>query len=240
MWGTAINCAAIVAGGSLGAARDWSLGASSQSRIKLGLGAATAIIGVRGIWLSLSNGSLATAARGFAVMMAALMSGKILGRLLRLQRLSNRVGRYARVEMARRDSGGGKSVSTGFKVCAGLFCAAPLALLAPLQEGLDRGLCPVLAKSALDGMAALAFAEIFGWGVILSAAPVAALQGSVWMAAAVAEPYLRARGMVEPVGAVCGFLLLCVSLIILEVRKIEVADYLPALAIAPWMTSYWR
>jgi uncharacterized membrane protein YqgA involved in biofilm formation len=240
MWGTAINCAAIMVGACLGLARDWRLGARRQSQIKVGLGVATALIGIRGICLSLSGVGIAGAGRGFVVMMAALMAGKVLGRMLCLQQLSNRLGRFARQEMARIESGAATSPSVAMRVCAGLYCAAPLAFLGPLQEGLERNLFPVLAKSALDGMAAFAFVDIFGWGVVLAVAPVAALQGSLWMAAAAAEPYLRSRGLVEPVGAVCGFLLFCVSLIILEVRKVEIADYLPALVIAPVLAAYWR
>jgi hypothetical protein len=55
-----------------------------------------------------------------------------------------------------------------------------------------------------------------------------------------AEPLLREQGLVDPVNAVGGLLVFCVALIILELKKIELTDYLPSLAFAPLITWLWR
>ncbi len=177
---------------------------------------------------------------GLAVVLVGLSLGKIIGRLLSLQRGSNRLGRYAREEMVRHEGGGPRIPATGLKVCAALFCAAPLAILGPLQESLDDNPYPLFLKAALDGLAAFAFAGMFGWGVLLSIAPVGAFQGSIWMAGRGMEPYLRAHDMVDSVSGVSGFLVFCVGLIILEVRRVEIAAYLPGLAVAPFLARYWK
>jgi uncharacterized membrane protein YqgA involved in biofilm formation len=39
---------------------------------------------------------------------------------------------------------------------------------------------------------------------------------------------------------VCGFLVVYVSLIVFEVKKVELADYFPAIAIAPFLAWLFR
>jgi uncharacterized membrane protein YqgA involved in biofilm formation len=42
------------------------------------------------------------------------------------------------------------------------------------------------------------------------------------------------------VGATGGLLIFCVALLVLNLRKVEVSDYLPSLAFAPLLTWFWR
>jgi uncharacterized membrane protein YqgA involved in biofilm formation len=50
---------------------------------------------------------------------------------------------------------------------------------------------------------------------------------------------LEPHRLVDPVNATAGLLIFCVALIIFEVRKIEVTDYLPSLVFAPLLTWWW-
>ena len=239
MLGTALNCAAILAGGCAGLGRQGRLSPRLQSQIKVGLGSATAYIGLKILWTSL-NGGFSGVFHGVLLLLIGLALGKLAGRALHFQRASNRLGRFAREEMTRLNSAETKTPATGFKVCAALFCAAPLTFLGPLQEAFDANIYPLVIKSLLDGLAAFAFAGMFGWGVLLSALPVAALQGTIWLAAGRLEPFLRAHDLLDPVSGVTGFLIFSVALIILEIKKVEVADYLPSLVIAPLLASIWK
>ena len=92
----------------------------------------------------------------------------------------------------------------------------------------------------MDGLAAMSFVSIFGWGVLFSAVPVLVLQGTISLACARwALPFLEAHNLTDSVNATGGFLIFCVALVIFEVRKIQVTDYLPALAIAPLLAWWW-
>jgi len=239
MLGTALNCAAILIGGCAGLGRHGRLSARLQSQIKVGLGAATAFIGLKILWVSLSGG-FSRISRGVLLLLVALALGKLAGRRLHFQRFSNGLGRFAREQIAGREPNAAPSPAIGFKVCAALFCAAPLAFLGPVEEALEANLYPILVKSFLDGLATFAFAGMFGRGVVLSVVPVAALQGSIWMLADRLEPFLRARDLVDSISGVCGFLIFCVALIILEIRRVEVADYLPSLVVAPLLALIWK
>lgn len=241
MLGTAVNCAAIVIGGVAGLSGGGRMTARHQSQFKVGLGVAAVYVGLRMVWGSL-NGGFGQVLRELCVILVGLMIGKTAGKMLFLQRGSNRLGRYAREEMEKaetREEGVARAPGTGLKVCAALFCVAPLAFLGPLQEALEDNPYPLLVKSVLDGLAAFAFAGMFGWGVLLSVIPVAAVQGTVWMAGRGLEGYLRAHDLIGPVTGVSGFLVFCAGLIILEIRRIEVAAYLPALAAAPLVARWF-
>jgi uncharacterized membrane protein YqgA involved in biofilm formation len=239
MVGTVLNCAAILVGGAAGLGRRRSLSPRLQSQIKVWLGAGTAYIGLKMIWNSI-RGGFSGVLRDLVLLWISLVLGKIIGGLLHLQRSTNSLGRFAREEMEAAGADGANPPSRGLKVCAALFCAAPLALLGPLQEALDDNLYPLVVKSLLDGLAAFAFAGLFGWGTLLSALPVAALQGSIWLAARGLEPSLRAHALTDPIIAASGFLVFCAALIILEIRKVRVADYLPSLILAPLLAFAWK
>jgi uncharacterized membrane protein YqgA involved in biofilm formation len=66
------------------------------------------------------------------------------------------------------------------------------------------------------------------------------LQGTISLACArFLLPLLEPHRLVDPVNATAGLLIFCVALIIFEVRKIEVTDYLPSLVFAPLLTWWW-
>jgi uncharacterized membrane protein YqgA involved in biofilm formation len=165
------------------------------------------------------------------------------GKWLRLQKLSNSIGRRATRTLAAPSSQSKSRRNEGFLMATGLFCAGPLALLASVQEGLN-GFSPLfLVKAGIDGLATYAFCETFGWGVILSALPVLALESALIRGTQLLEPLLRGRPwpLFDPVNAIDGLLVFCVAMIISGLKKFEVADYFPSLAFAPLLTWWlWR
>src|SRR5262249_27251445 len=155
---------------------------------------------------------------------AALMLGRLVGRLLHLQKMSNRLGHFAREKMAAASADNPRRFSDGFNVCAVLFCAAPLGILGSISEGLTTApgaatgyFYPLAIKAVMDGLAAMSFVVLFGPGVMLSAVPVLAFQGSITvLASRVLQPFLLAHGLVDSVTATAGLLIFCVALIIFE------------------------
>ena len=74
-----------------------------------------------------------------------------------------------------------------------LFCVGPLTILGSFEDGARGDILLLGIKSALDGVAALAFGASLGAGVLLSAVTVLVVQGSLTAAA-----YLS-RGVLDPV-----------------------------------------
>ncbi len=106
-----------------------------------------------------------------------------------------------------------------------------------MQDGLSGYYYPLAVKAVMDGLGTMGFALLFGWGVLMSALPVLAFQGTITLVCAqYLRPFLEAHGLVDSVNAVGGLLVFCVALLIFEIRRIEVTDYLPALIFAPLLT----
>jgi uncharacterized protein len=233
MIGAILNAAGIAVGGAAGLVRDRALSEGQESFCKVGLGVLTVFYGLRLTWLSLSGG-LGEILKELGVVILALMLGKATGQLLRLQRLSNRLGRAARKGLDAATPNAGRKAGDGFKVCALLFCAAPLGILGAVQDGVSGYYYPLAVKAVMDGLAALGFARVFGAPVILAAVPVLAMEGTITLiCAGPLAPWLAARGLVDPLNATGGLLVFSVALVILGLKRIELADYLPSLMFAP-------
>ena len=240
MIGTALNVAGILIGGVAGLVRRKPLSPANESFFKVALGVFTVFYGLRLTWLSV-NGTFLQILKQLLIAVLALMLGKLTGRLLRLQKMSNRLGRAARERIAARKPGVPGRLNEGFKTCAALFCAAPLAILGSVQDGLSEYYYPLAVKAVMDGLATLGFVLLFRWGVMLAALPVLAFQGTLTLVCAqFLKPFLEAHGLIDPVNAAGGLLVFSVALVILELKKIELADYLPSLAFAPLLTWVCR
>jgi hypothetical protein len=104
-------------------------------------------------------------------------------------------------------------------------------------------LSPVLLiKTVVDGLTAMSFVMTFGWSVIVAAIPVLAFEGAIIRGTSVLAVALRHSPLplLDSIAATDGLLIFSVALIILEVRKIAVADYLPSLALAPFLTWIFK
>jgi len=236
MIGTALNVAGILIGGVVGLVRRKPFSPARESFFKVALGVLTVFYGLRLTWVSL-NGSLWQILKQLLIAVLALMLGRLTGRLLHLQKMSNQLGREARERIAATKPADSGRLSDGFKTCAALYCAAPLAMLGALQDGLSGYYYPLAVKAVMDGLGTMGFALLFGWGVLLSALPVLAFQGTITLVCAqYLRPLLEAHGLVDSLNAVGGLLVFCVALLIFEIRRIEVTDYLPALIFAPLLT----
>ena len=242
MIGTILNAAGIVIGGIIGLSRRQPLSVHTESYFKVVLGAFTVFYGLRLTWVSIS-GSFFEVLKQLAIAILALILGKLSGRLLHLQKISNRVGHRAREAIGAATAGDPERFSKGFQTCAALFCAAPLGILGAIQEGLSLSqyFYPLAIKAVMDGLAAMGFVSIFGRGVLLAALPVLAFQGTITLLVArVLEPILDLHNLLNSCNAVGGLLVFCVALVMLGLKRIELADYLPSLIVAPVIALLWR
>ena len=93
-------------------------------------------------------------------------------------------------------------------------------------------------KAGLDGFASIAFAAVYGWGVGLSVLTVALIQGSLALGAGALDGVLT-DPMLDALGAAGGILLLGISLRLLDLKQIRVANLLPAVVLAPLFVYWW-
>ena len=172
---------------------------------------------------------------GVILSLVSLIVGGVIGELGQIEKRLESIGDWLKAKF----KGKGK-FTEGFVAASLLFCIGPMAIIGSLNNGL-RGDDKLLAlKSALDGFISIVFASTYGIGVGFSALPVALYQGSLSLLAG-----NLAQSLPDPANApsvliltgVGGLMLLGLGLNLLELAKVRVASFLPALAIAPLV--YW-
>lgn len=240
MTGTLINTVAILVGGFLGlkASRQFSL--QAQTHIKQVLAAFTIWVGLGMVWQGV-GGSFGDVARQLGIAMLALVLGNLFGILLRLQDGLNRLGHYAKQRIARASPADDNRFSEGFVTCTLLFCVGPMAILGAVEDGTSGNFRILAIKSAMDGLAAMGFAATFGPGVLLAAVPVLAYQGTLTLLANALANHLQSDlALLNSIRVAGGLVVMCIAVVILGLRQVPLANYLPSLVVAPLLTQWWR
>src|SRR6188768_1864163 len=94
MFGAIINAAGILLGSLIGWLWRKNFKPQTESFLKLGLGAFTVYYGLRLAWMGFS-GTFGQVLKQFAIALLAVMVGRLLGKLMHLQKASNAAGQYA-------------------------------------------------------------------------------------------------------------------------------------------------
>lgn len=168
-------------------------------------------------------------ARVAIVIIGSLLVGAIIGTALRLHERIEGLGTWIHRHFSGQD---GRTFAEGFLTASVIFCVGPLTLIGCLQNGADGDPSYLYIKSLLDGFCSLALASSFGWGVFASILTVLFFQGGLSLLAyLVAEPLNELS--VSLMTIVGGIVLLGTALMILEIKKLPVANLLPGIFLPP-------
>ena len=238
MIGAFLNALGILLGSFFGLVRSEPVSPRLQAQFKTALGAFTAFCGLQLVWLDVGGSTLAVLKQLFVAGLAMVL-GNLFGRLLALQKISNRLGRYAASLLAGAQTGAGVKPADGFVAVTILFCAAPLGLVGAVTDGLGNYFLPLALKAVMDGMAMTSFVRICRWPVALAAVPVFLfLNGLTVIVHVFVLPKFATPELVQSVNAAAGLLICTMTLVILEIRRVELANYLPALFLAPILSHF--
>lgn len=226
--GTLLNVATVLAGTIIGLLVGSRMSNRMQSTLTDGLGLFTLIIGAS-MALSIFTSPIAQPGDDLAVL-GALLAGAALGELLRITERLDALGDWFQRRLAR--DGSPSRVSEAFVTASLIFCVGPLTILGSLENGLTGEIRLLAIKSLLDGVASIAFAAALGPGVALAAITVLVVQGGIALAAALFGSGLDERAILG-ISATGGLILIGVALRLLDVKRVRVASFLPALALAP-------
>jgi uncharacterized membrane protein YqgA involved in biofilm formation len=229
--GTVMNLLAIIGGSSLGIAAGNRLRKKAQRSITDILGLIT-LLGATSALIPLwSAGYIAALPQGapLLVILLSMLLGGFLGTVLKLE---NRLDSFG--EMLRRKFGAAKESPfvEGFVTASLLFVIGPLAILGSISDGMSQGIDQLILKSSLDFFAAMAFASTLGWGVAASIIPLGIYQG-LWTLIGWLAGNVLAQYQIDAMTICGGLMLIGIGLKLLNIKKIAVANLLPALVIAP-------
>jgi uncharacterized membrane protein YqgA involved in biofilm formation len=229
MTGTVINVITVVAGGTLGAL----LGERLPSRIRYivmqGVGLVTLAVGM----------SMAITTENFLLVLLSIVMGGIVGEWWRLEERLDGAGKWLEAKASRFPFLARGEFTKGFVTASLVFCVGPMTILGSFQDGLS-GDCTLLAiKSVLDGFSALAFAASMGMGTTFAAVTVLVYQGVLTLGASLFQNILT-DAMITEMTATGGVMILGIGLLLLEIKRVRVANFLPALAIVPLLVALWE
>ena len=233
--GTLLNAAGILLGGVAGLTVARQIPPARQAQVKIILAAFTVWVGLSMTWQGF-NGSVGQIFKQFSFVILAMMAGKLVGQVLGIQKNLNRLGQYARERFVQSNLLDAHRTSDGFITCTLLFCVGPMSILGAVEDGVAGNYKILAIKAAMDGLATMVFVTTFGWGAMLEVIPVVAYQGTITLLAAQLQPYLQQQELLDSVNATGGLLVFSLALVILEIKKVELADYMPSLALAPLLT----
>lgn len=168
---------------------------------------------------------------GSLLALMALILGGMLGEWLQIAQKLEDAGDWLKQKF----QGTGR-FTEGFVAASLLFCIGPIAIVGSLHNGLSGDNTLLVLKSAMDGMISIPFTATMGIGVGFSAASILLYQGSISLLAGVIAQTLPDPTNAPPVlliSGLGGLMLLGLGLNLLELTKINLAAYLPALVLAP-------
>jgi len=222
--GTLVNAAAIVAGSGLGLLLKRGIPARCQQTLLQGMSLAVILIGLQ----------MAFKTQRILIVIFSMVIGGLIGEGLSIDKGLDKLGQW----LTNRFSAKNGNVGEGFVSASLVYCVGAMAVVGAIQDGLTGDASTLYAKSILDGVSAVVFASTLGPGVALSAISVLVYQGLITVLAVQFSTVFNAV-LIREITAVGGLLIVGIGLTLLEIKKINVANLLPAIPVAAIITLLW-
>ncbi len=214
--GTIVNVAAIIFGCLIGRYLGHLIPERMRRTIMMGLGLTVLLIGMQ----------LALQSRNPLIVIGAMVIGGIIGEALSIEARLENMGH--KLQQRFKNAG---NVAEAFVTASLLYCIGAMAIMGSIQDGLGQEPTILYAKSALDGIASVAFTTTLGIGVVFSVIPLLLYQGGITLAAGWVQGFLT-EPVVAEMSATGGLLILAIGLDILGIRKLPIGNLLPAIFVA--------
>ena len=220
MFGVMVNVITVILGTGVGVLLKKGIPERVSQATMIGLGACIVYIGI--------SGSLC--GENVLILIASMVIGALLGTLLNIDGAINRLGE--KVEQKFNKGGKEISIARGFVSATLLFCVGSMTVTGSLQAGLKGDHTILITKAMLDLVSAMMMASSLGIGVMLSAVAILILQGGLVLLAGLLEPVMT-TGAINEMTCAGSLLILMIGTNLMGITKIKVADYLPAIVLAP-------
>ena len=194
------------------------------------LGICTVVIGAQG----------AVAEPNILIMIVSAVIGVFIGEWLDLD---GRINRFTeRLTSRFAGEGEGARIANAFITSCLIMNVGAMVIVGSLNAGLRADFAMLYTKSLLDFIAGIMMAAVMGIGVMGSGLFTLFFQGGIVLLAQYIAPFLSDQ-LITEVSCTGSLLILALGLNMLEVTKIKVLNYLPALAVVPvvvTLMSLWQ
>lgn len=216
MLGTIVNTISIVAGCILGLLIKGGIPQKISDSLIKALGLCVLFIGISG----------AVKTEDTLLLIICMVIGTIIGEILDIDQALTKFGDKIQEKFKSKSVFG--DISKGFVSASLLFCIGSMAIVGSFESGLNGNHDILFAKSILDGITSIIYSSTMGLGVIFSAAAVFIYQGLITLGAGFLKGILTETAIINLTG-LGSLMIIGISLNMLEVAKIKVANLLPAL-----------
>ena len=216
MLGTIVNAAAVVIGALVGVFLNKGIKEEYTKTIMDGMALTVVIIGIMG----------AVKMENLILVLASIVLGSIIGEKLDLDKRLEKLGD----SLGKRFGKGDSNFAKGFIMASLVYCIGAMAIIGALESGLTGDHSTLFAKSVLDGVSAIIFSSTLGIGVAFSAIPLFLYQGGIALLAGLVKD-LFTPSVITEMSAIGGILILAIGINILGIKKIKIANMLPAIFI---------
>lgn len=233
--GTLINTAAIIAGGLLGLLGGNLLKDNYREALMKASGVSVVFVGLAGALskiLVIKDGALDT--YGSMMMIVSLAAGALIGEILDIEGMFERLGLWLRKKTNSEKDGG---FINAFMVASLTVCIGAMAIVGAIQDGILGDYTTLAIKGLLDFVIIFVMAASMGKGAVFSAVPVFLLQGSVTLLARAIAPVMTEMAVLN-LSLVGSVLIFCVGVNLLKPQSFKVANMLPAVVIAVLWTLF--
>lgn len=222
MLGVFVNVATVLIGSTIGLIFKKGISKKFTDAVMIGIGLCTLYIGITGI---LKGENQLVAVFSMAI-------GAIIGTAIDIDKRINQLGNFLQKKLKKDDEK--VSVAEGFVTASLLFCIGAMTIVGSLESGLKGDNSMIFTKSLLDLFSSVMLSASLGIGVIFSAVFVFVFQGGIVLLSGLLQNVLNDAAIAE-ITCVGSLMILGLGLNLIGITKLKVANYLPALVIAPLM-----
>ncbi|NLY09255.1 MAG: DUF554 domain-containing protein [Tissierellia bacterium] len=162
------------------------------------------------------------------LILISVIAGGAIGHMMGIEKRLN--GFAGIIEAKYSKEGDTSSVGQGFIMSTIIFCVGAMSIMGSIKAGISGDHSLLYVKTMLDGVSSMIFASTMGFGVGLSVVPVVIYQGLIYIFASYLQPIMTPE-IVTELSAVGGIIVMMIGFNILELKKMPIADFLPAIVI---------
>jgi len=220
MLGVIVNVITVILGSFIGLMFKKGIPERVSTAAMTGLGACTLYIGI--------SGSLC--GENVLIVIASVVLGVIAGTLVNIDGAINVLAR--KVETKFKKEGQNVSIAEGLVTATLLFCVGSMTVTGSIQAGLTGDNSVLITKATLDFVSSMMLASSLGFGVMLASLTVFIIQGGLVLLASLIAPFMS-TGAINEMTCVGSILIIMIGTNLMGITKIKVADFLPAIILAP-------
>lgn len=216
VFGTVVNSIAVIVGGLMGLLLGKGIKEDSRNTLMDGIGLSLMVIGI----------TSGIKSENVLLLVSSIVIGAMIGERVNIEKRLDNMGNSLQSKFGKEDSQFSKAFVTAFLVC----CAGAMSIVGSIESGIDGNHTTLLVKSILDGVLCLLLASTMGVGVLFAAIPVFIYQAILTLIASGVGDLLT-PAIVNEMSSVGGMLIIAIGINVLELKKIRVANMIPAIFI---------